>query len=107
MPFLSALMVRSRAISAFTRVFDALWRGVSNHGHTLRTCRHPSRRPSFARAPQDEGRRGFAAGGVMRRVGVLAVLTFIASSQPTHAQSVADFYRNKSITLAISFSVGG
>ncbi len=25
------LMLRSRAISAFTRVFDALWRGVSKH----------------------------------------------------------------------------
>jgi hypothetical protein len=26
-------MVRSIAISAVTRVFDALWRCVSNHGH--------------------------------------------------------------------------
>jgi hypothetical protein len=24
-------MLRSRALSAFTRVFDALWRGVSKH----------------------------------------------------------------------------
>src|SRR5262245_65085122 len=28
---LSSLMLRSRALSAFTRVFDALWRGVSKH----------------------------------------------------------------------------
>jgi len=28
-------MVRSAAISAFTRVFDALWQRVSNHGAAL------------------------------------------------------------------------
>ncbi|MEA2990989.1 MAG: hypothetical protein QOG83_3700, partial [Alphaproteobacteria bacterium] len=28
-------------------------------------------------------------------------------THPAHAQTAADFYRNKSITLAISFSVGG
>src|SRR6266487_744998 len=37
-----ALMLRSRALSASTRVFDALWRGVSKHeGHGPP---HPSRR---------------------------------------------------------------
>jgi hypothetical protein len=34
----SALILRSLAISAFTRVFDALWQGVSKDegGHILR-----------------------------------------------------------------------
>ena len=31
----STLMVRSAAISAFTRVFDALWQRVSNHEATV------------------------------------------------------------------------
>src|SRR5215831_2887248 len=38
----SALMLRSRALSVFTRVFDALWRGVSKHEGI--GAPHPSRR---------------------------------------------------------------
>src|SRR5438105_15827661 len=33
--------------------------------------------------------------------------TLLGVTQPAQAQSVADFYRGKSVTLAISFSVGG
>src|SRR3954463_5866783 len=37
----------------------------------------------------------------------LAVSLGVIASAPAQAQGVADFYRNKSVTLAISFSVGG
>jgi hypothetical protein len=43
-------MLRSRASSAFTRVFHAVWRGVSKQ----EARPHPSRR-ALARPPQDEG----------------------------------------------------
>jgi hypothetical protein len=33
---MTSLMVRSVAMSAVTRVFDALWRRVSDHGAILR-----------------------------------------------------------------------
>jgi hypothetical protein len=52
-----ALMLRSRASSAFTRVFDALWCGVSKHEAALilRDPAYAHRVTSFSAAPQDEG----------------------------------------------------
>ena len=45
------LMLRSRTSSAFTRVFDALWCGVSKHEAALIL-----RDAALRAAPQDEGR---------------------------------------------------
>jgi hypothetical protein len=41
---LLGLILRSIAISAFTRVFDALWRCVSKDGRESDHVAHPSRR---------------------------------------------------------------
>ena len=43
----------------------------------------------------------------MRRIGLLIFLTLLASLQTASAQSVADFYKGKSVALAISFPPGG
>ena len=43
----------------------------------------------------------------MRRIGLLIFLTLLASLAPASAQSVADFYKGKSVALAISFPPGG
>ena len=48
------LMVRKRATAGAACVNLAAMRAVSNHGSRFRTRGHPSRRPRFARAPQDE-----------------------------------------------------
>src|SRR6187397_3299697 len=47
-------MMRSGALSAFTRVCDALWHRVSNHGPTRQRCARPSFEALLRRAPQDE-----------------------------------------------------
>jgi hypothetical protein len=46
---LTSLLLRSVATSAFTRVFDALWRRVSKDGGKLGVCGHGSRRRVIAR----------------------------------------------------------
>jgi tripartite-type tricarboxylate transporter receptor subunit TctC len=43
----------------------------------------------------------------MRRATVIGFALAIVSALPAHAQSVADFYKGKSVTLAIGFPVGG
>src|ERR1700716_2424933 len=48
---------------------------------------------------------GISPGMTRRGVVLLAALAFAAA--PARAESVEDFYRGKSITLAIGYSVGG
>jgi tripartite-type tricarboxylate transporter receptor subunit TctC len=43
----------------------------------------------------------------MRRAAFVAFLAFFVSLQSAHAESVADFYKGKSVNLAISFPPGG
>jgi tripartite-type tricarboxylate transporter receptor subunit TctC len=43
----------------------------------------------------------------MRPVALLTFIALLASLQPADAQSVADFYKGKSVNLAISFPPGG
>jgi tripartite-type tricarboxylate transporter receptor subunit TctC len=43
----------------------------------------------------------------MRNLASIAALGFLATLAPAHAQSAADFYKGKNVSLAISFSPGG
>jgi len=46
-----------RAISAFTRVLDALWRASKGDGQGLTAFGRPSFEARLRRAPQDDGER--------------------------------------------------
>ncbi|HEX3991032.1 MAG TPA: hypothetical protein VHX39_07655, partial [Acetobacteraceae bacterium] len=41
------------------------------------------------------------------KAGALLVLMVLAAARPAAADDVADFYRGKSLTLVISYTVGG
>jgi NitT/TauT family transport system substrate-binding protein len=80
-----ALMLRSRALSASTRVFDALWRGVSKHeGHGPP---HPSRRRLrrlLRMKAEVEPRRS----GQNLCAAILVGLTAIATAQTSAAETL-------------------
>jgi len=91
----------ARAISAFTRVFDALWRASKGDGPGRLSFEGRLRRP-----PQDDGLRAVAR--LMALVVMLSLSPVFASALASaYAQPVADFYRGKRLTLISSSAVGG
>src|SRR5271165_4145077 len=76
---------------------------------TGRSIGHPSRR-RFA-PPQDEVREGrralWSCPASAISVATFAIAMLAALSRPAAAESVEEFYRGKTVIVAIGFSVGG
>src|SRR5262245_9770368 len=75
--------------------------------NALIQSRHGRACPGHPRLNGHSGLKTWMPGARPGMTSLLASLAILATAFPAHAQSVADFYKGKNITQAISFPPGG
>jgi tripartite-type tricarboxylate transporter receptor subunit TctC len=105
---------RAASISAFTRVFNALWLHASLEGWRLLIMNSSdvaAPRPSpFEARPAEEAGRAPQGDGESETTAAIAIcLLILLSALPSAAlaQGAGGFYRGKTVTLLIGVNVGG